>query len=110
MLEAGLVEEVRSLLEGGLGLDAPAFSAIGYRQVGEYLLDRCTFEEAVQKIRRATRQFVRRQANWFKEDDPEIEWYEADEGALRALTVRIKQWLEVEKGWFFQERGEGDLR
>lgn len=110
MLQAGLVEEVRSLLAGGLNLETPAFSAIGYRQIGEYLLDQCTFEEAVREIRRVTRQFVRRQANWFKADDPEIEWYRAEEGVVPALTLRIKQWLEMERGWSFLGPEEGGCR
>lgn len=95
MLEHGLVAEVRALLERGVRPDTPAFSAIGYRQIAEHLLGRITLEEAVLEIQRATRQFVRRQANWFKEKDPEIEWFQACEGVVEELESRIEAWLEV---------------
>jgi len=36
-------------------------------------------------IKRLTRQFVRRQANWFKESDPHIHWFTAGEGTLEAM-------------------------
>ena len=74
MLELGLVDEVQALLDRGIEPDHPPMSAIGYRQIGDYLSGRGTLEEAVAEMRRLTRQFVRRQANWFKPDDPNIEW------------------------------------
>lgn len=74
MLEAGLVEEVRGLLDKGYHPDLPSFSAIGYREIVQYLLGKTTLEEAVMLIKRQTRVFVRRQANWFKIADPNIHW------------------------------------
>jgi tRNA dimethylallyltransferase len=77
MLAAGLVDEVRGLAEHGYSWDLPAMSALGYSQIGQYLRGECSLEEAVTLIRRATRQFVRRQANWFKAQDPAIRWFES---------------------------------
>jgi tRNA dimethylallyltransferase len=77
MIEAGLVEEVRALLERGFSPDLPSLSAIGYRQIIAYLQGKISLDEAVQQIQRATRIFVRRQANWFKPDDPDIHWFNA---------------------------------
>ena len=42
-----------------------------------YLKGQMSMEEAVILMKRMTRQFVRRQANWFKEDDPAIRWFDA---------------------------------
>lgn len=75
MLVDGFVTEVEALLSADYNPDLPTFSAIGYREISDYLLGKTTMEEAVALIRRRTRQFVRRQANWFKEDDPDIYWF-----------------------------------
>ena len=74
MLAAGLVDEVRVLLERGFSPESTALSAIGYREISAYLRGQTSLEEAVVLIKRHTRQFVRRQANWFKENDPAIHW------------------------------------
>jgi tRNA dimethylallyltransferase len=95
MLEEGAVAEVQALLDSGVRPDSPVLSAIGYRQIVGYLVGRITLEEALIEIRKATRQFVRRQANWFKEDDPGIEWFSAEEGVEQALTDRIREWLSA---------------
>lgn len=93
MLAAGLVEEVQGLLEQGYPPDLPAFSAIGYRQIVDYLQSKLTLEQAVEEIRRMTRVFVRRQANWFKPTDPEIHWFEVRLGVEEALLERIYAWI-----------------
>lgn len=94
MLQAGLVEEVRALLEQGLPPDLPAMSGIGYRQIVDHLQGTIGLDEAVQKMRRATRVLIRRQSNWFKADDPSIHWFEARPGVEARIEVLIRDWLE----------------
>ncbi len=79
MFEAGLLEEVRGLLATGYGPDVPAMSAIGYRECIRVIRGVCTVEQAKIEMRRATRAYVRRQANWFKESDPTVHWFAASE-------------------------------
>jgi tRNA dimethylallyltransferase len=93
MLAAGLVAEVRGLVARGYGWDLPAMSAVGYRQIGMFLRGECTLDEAVRDIRRATRQFVRRQANWFKMTDPAIHWAPAVPEAAEQLAGWLRQAL-----------------
>lgn len=90
MIEAGLVEEVRGLLAQGYSSDLPAFSAIGYRQIIEYLEGDLSLEEAISQMKRLTRQFVRRQANWFKPDDPNIHWFQAGENSVDEIERLIR--------------------
>jgi tRNA dimethylallyltransferase len=52
-------------------------SAIGYREAVRVVKGQISVEQAKVEMRRATRVFVRRQANWFKIDDPDIHWFEA---------------------------------
>ncbi len=92
MMDAGFVEEVNMLLAKGFRPESAPMSAIGYRQIGEYLQGKLTLEDAVLKIRRLTRQFVRRQANWFKADDPEIHWIDADPDAEAKMLSLIELW------------------
>ena len=93
MLDAGLVEEVRSLLQRGYDPDLPTLSAIGYREIISYLIGEINLEEAVRQIQRATRLFVRRQANWFKETDPDIHWFDAGPRVVDEMETAIRSWL-----------------
>lgn len=79
MFEDGFLEEVEGLLERGYSPDLPTMSAIGYRECVRVLKGEMSIEQAKVEMRRATRVFVRRQANWFKEDDPNIQWFVADQ-------------------------------
>lgn len=93
MLHAGWVEEVRNLLAAGYAPDLPALSAIGYKEIVEYLRGKCTLDEAVTQIRRATRIFVRRQANWFKIADPQIAWFTVSPQTLDEVEALIRGWV-----------------
>ncbi|RMH35308.1 MAG: tRNA (adenosine(37)-N6)-dimethylallyltransferase MiaA, partial [Gammaproteobacteria bacterium] len=90
MLQAGLVDEVRTLLARGYSAELPSMSAIGYKQIAAYLRGECTLEEAVTQMKRLTRQFVRRQANWFKADDPEIHWFSMEKDPLPKVEAEIR--------------------
>jgi tRNA dimethylallyltransferase len=96
MLAAGLVAEVKGLLDYGYSPDLPPFSAIGYQEIIDHLLGRITLEEAVMLIKRHTRQFVRRQANWFKDDDPDIHWIDAIDTDLAHLEANLQNWLNYD--------------
>lgn len=94
MLAAGWVEEVRALLARGLAPDLPSMSAIGYRELAAHVRGELELEEAVRRIRRASRALVRRQANWFKAGDARIRWFEARPGAAEAVEAYVRGWLE----------------
>ncbi len=93
MIQAGLVEEVQQLLQRGLPPDAPALSAIGYRQIVAYLQGQMDLETAITEIKRATRTLVRRQANWFKAHDPHIRWFTVNENTIEEMEREINAWL-----------------
>jgi tRNA dimethylallyltransferase len=95
MIQDGLVDEVQRLLDQGLSPDHPPMSAIGYRQIADYLLGSVTLEQSVRKMRRLSRQLVRRQANWFKADDARIDWYDVDESVADRMLARIATWQKA---------------
>ena len=86
MLAQGLVAEVQSLVAQGYAWELPAMSAVGYREIGAYLRGEYSLDDARRAIRRSTRQFVRRQANWFKLADPDIHWVRASPSAASQLA------------------------
>jgi tRNA dimethylallyltransferase len=90
MFAAGFVDEVRGLLAKGYTPSLPAFSAIGYQQVAAALGGQYALDEAVMLIKRLTRQFVRRQANWFKPNDPHIHWFEAHPGVAAEMGALVQ--------------------
>lgn len=93
MLAAGWMEEVRRLLALGLTPASPAMSAIGYATLAEHWMGSFGLEEAVRRIRRATRQFVRRQANWFKPDDLAITWFDSSAAVGVEIEAFLQDWL-----------------
>lgn len=66
MLEAGLVAEVRALLDRGVRADAPAFDAPGYREIVAHLAGALSLERAAELAVTATRRYAKRQATWFR--------------------------------------------
>jgi tRNA dimethylallyltransferase len=95
MFADGLVAEVQDLLAQGYAPTMPSLSAIGYREIIRYLQGEMDINEAKMLIRRATRTYVRRQANWFKADDPQITWFEVDDRVEEWMASRIQSWLST---------------
>ncbi|HUO87354.1 MAG TPA: tRNA (adenosine(37)-N6)-dimethylallyltransferase MiaA [Thermoanaerobaculia bacterium] len=89
MLSQGWVEEVRGLLDRGLDPDAPAFQAIGYRQIVRHVRGDWDLDTAAAETVRATRRFAKRQLTWFR-GDPEVRWFDP-----RQLSAGIPEVLEL---------------
>ncbi|MBN1265065.1 MAG: tRNA (adenosine(37)-N6)-dimethylallyltransferase MiaA [Anaerolineales bacterium] len=96
MIENGWINEVQALLDQSVPVESSTFSAIGYAQLASYLRGEIPFDEALIQIRRITRSFVRRQANWFKPDDPAIHWLPAGPQASEQAAALIKRWIAGE--------------
>lgn len=75
MLEQGLEQEVRELLSRGLSPHCQSMQSIGYRQMVWYLQGTMNYEQAVEKLKQATRNFAKRQITWYKKM-PYIKWLE----------------------------------
>ncbi len=74
MLEQGLKEEVEKLLAEGISPDCQSMKSIGYRQMLWYLQDGMHWDEMVDKLKQATRNFAKRQFTWYRHMDY-IDWY-----------------------------------
>lgn len=88
MVAAGLVEEVEGLLARGFRDALTAAQAIGYKEMVACLDGSMSFEEALEKIKRSTRRYAKRQLTWLRGDDSVI-WMDADEGIDDALVAAV---------------------
>ncbi len=74
MVEEGLLEEVQHLYHEGLK-DAQSMKAIGYKELIPYLEGTCNLEEAVERLKRNSRRYAKRQYTYFK-NKLDVTWYE----------------------------------
>jgi len=94
MFANGFVDEVQGLLEKGFAADLQSMSAIGYRECVKVIKGELTVEQAKVEMRRVTRVFVRRQANWFKESDPGIQWFQMQDGVSVEIEKSIRRLVD----------------
>lgn len=97
MMANGLLAELERLRDSGYGRSLPSMSGLGYRQLWAYLDGEMGLEEAIERIKFETHRFARHQANWFREDDPAIIWFEMEEGVETAVCDLVRHWLNSEK-------------
>ena len=94
LIEAGLVEEVRSLMDMGLTADDISMKGIGYKEIIAYLEGETSLEEAIDQIKKNTRHYAKRQLTWFRRYDKinvvNLSEYLNEEDAKRGLIG----WLE----------------
>lgn len=96
MFERGLVDEVRRLVAAH-GAEAPAFKAIGYREVIRHLAGEMDLEEARRLTVRASLQYAKRQRVWFHRE-PGISWFAGggDEPEIAAAAItRLETALQL---------------
>lgn len=80
MVENGLVDEVKKLLDMGCSRDSTAMQGLGYKEILSYLEGETTLDEAVYIIKRDTRHFAKRQLTWFRRERDVI-WIEKNKFA-----------------------------
>ena len=66
MIRAGLVDEVRGLLARGYTTDMVSMQGLGYKEIAAYLMGETGLEEAIERLKRNTRRFAKRQLSWFR--------------------------------------------
>ena len=92
MVEAGLLDEINTLLAKGASFDDKAMSAIGYKEFRPYFEDNASLDDVVNNIKRNTRHFAKRQYTWFNHQTP-IEWFDINK--LDKALDAIKEWLNA---------------
>jgi tRNA dimethylallyltransferase len=88
---AGLVEEVRGLLDRGFSPASNALGAHGYRRVVEYLQGRRDLESAIEQTKLDVRHYAKRQLTWFRHE-PGVEWFDGfgeEIGVLQSVLEAV---------------------
>lgn len=68
MLEKGLIDEVRKLVDMGCTADMQSMKGIGYKEILYYLQGKLTLDDAIEMIKQGSRNYAKRQLTWFRKD------------------------------------------
>lgn len=79
MLEQGLVEEIRTLLNSGVSPSCTAMQAIGYKEFISALEGKITIEQAAEQVRKSSRHYAKRQLTWHRRN-PAMHWLKRQPG------------------------------
>ncbi|HOB20931.1 MAG TPA: tRNA (adenosine(37)-N6)-dimethylallyltransferase MiaA [Candidatus Atribacteria bacterium] len=77
MIDSGLLDEVRNLMEMGYTKNLISMQGLGYKEMIRYLEGQCTLDESIEVLKRDTRRYAKRQLTWFRRDK-RIEWLDLD--------------------------------
>jgi tRNA dimethylallyltransferase len=91
MIDNGLLDEVKGLLDMGCSPQSKSMQSIGYRHMVDFIAGDCSWEETVRTLKRDTRRYAKRQLTWFRAD-PEIIWKAPD--AMEDIEVLIQTFLQ----------------
>ena len=92
MIAAGLLDEVKSVLERGYNDNLKPLQSLGYKQMIEFLRYKYNWESSIDLIKRDTWQYARRQMTWFAADK-EINWFGC--GSIEEISKNVKNfWKE----------------
>lgn len=93
MLDAGLLEEIRNLLDKGIPEKCTAMQAIGYKEFVAALSGQCTIEEATAQVQQSSRRYAKRQLTWFRRNSA-MHWLSRNPGeTTKEILLRARQIL-----------------
>jgi len=85
MMQLGLVDEVKHLLNNGLTKGSTAMQALGYKEIVQALDGEISMEDAVDAIKQGSRHYAKRQLTWFRRDE-RVHWIEAPGKSLDQIV------------------------
>ncbi len=88
MIEQGLIEEVKSILEKYDNFPT-AMQGLGYKEVVEYLEGKTTKEEMIEKIKQETRRYAKRQLTWFRKNKQTI-WLDGSQDIRNNINIILE--------------------
>ncbi len=96
MIEAGWLEEVKTLYEKHGERVFEKIKAIGYKELYRVLKGELSLEEAIKSIQKETRHYAKRQFTWFKKEK-DIEWFKP--GEIPLILKRVESFLKEDVPW-----------
>ena len=92
MIEEGLIEETKMLVERGYDWNLTALKAIGYKELKPYLEGTSSLAEAITILKRDSRHYAKRQMTWFRKDQ-RIQWLKMNEA--RNVEGQVEECLKL---------------
>jgi len=93
MIDQGLVEEVKGLIQMGYKKGLNALNTVGYKEVFDYLDNKISHKEMIEEIKKNSRRFAKRQMTWFRRDE-RIKWFKVEEyNNVEHLAINIQDYL-----------------
>lgn len=89
MIEQGLIEEVKTILKKYSKFPT-AMQGLGYKEVVEYLEGICSKEEMIEKIKKETRHYAKRQLTWFRKNKQTI-WLNGEDTIQRNIEIILQK-------------------
>ena len=96
MMEQGLLEEVKGLLEKGYTPELVSMQGIGYKEFIPYFNGECTLEEAVTQLKTNTRRFAKRQLTWFRRQIEGL-WVDMSSSTGKEAMEEVLDYLKQQK-------------
>jgi len=93
MIRTGFVDEVKGLLNMGYDRSLPSMTGLGYLEIAGHILDGAPLDEAVERSKFSTHEFIRRQDVWFRGHDNGILWHNVNDLNVDALADELQEWL-----------------
>jgi len=93
MMEQGLLEEVKGLLDRGYTPDLVSMQGIGYKEFIPYFNGECTLEEAVTQLKTNTRRFAKRQLTWFRRQIDGL-WVDMSRSTGEEIMAEVLEYLK----------------
>ena len=93
MMQEGLLEEVKSLLDKGYTPDLVSMQGIGYKEFIPYFNGECTLEEAIIQLKTNTRRFAKRQLTWFRRQIEGL-WVDMDQSDGDTVMENVLDYLK----------------
>ena len=93
MLERGLLDEIRGLLDDGIPAGCTALQAIGYKEFVDALAGKCTVEEAADQVRQSSRRYGKRQLTWFRRNPKAIWLYRKPGEGCAEIVEKARPFL-----------------
>jgi tRNA dimethylallyltransferase len=92
MIAKGLVEEVNTLLNGGVNETAFSMKALGYKEIIPFLKGECALEETVDAVKQGSRRYAKRQLTWFRHQ-MNGQWLSMDDKTTEEAAKIIASWF-----------------
>ena len=93
MIEDGLVDEVKMLLEKGYKKELVSMQGLGYKEIVAYINGETSLEEAIEKLKQSTRHFAKRQLTWFRGQTDGL-WIDISDGDVDNAVNKIIDYME----------------